>query len=407
MGVQMSRLRISILLILGLVLVALALFLHFMPAYIDSSQNVVTDHAPYKLSDKAKTLHKGLVIGDLHSDALLWKRNLSKWGNRGHTDFPRLRAGNVAIQVFPTVTKSPSGQNYIENSSDTDMIALLAKIQLWPYRTWNSLSERALCQAERLHRYEERAPQEVKVIRTKADLEAVLASRKNGSQTLAALLSFEGAHALEGDLANIDRFFDAGFRLMELHHFFDNELGGSLHGQSKKGLSTLGREMVGQMDNKEIIIDVAHSSEKVVEDVLALVSSPIIVSHTGLRGQCDSPRNISDALLKKVADRGGLIGIGFWDGAICDPSPEGIVVAIRYAIDTLGVDHVALGSDWDGTTTVTFDASELSILTETMLAQGFSEEEIRKVMGENLETFLLMNLPGPEGSVEIQVPSSS
>lgn len=389
----MSKLRLAALTIFGIVILGAALFLTFMPARVDDGQNTVLAHAPYSISNKAKALHETLMIGDLHSDALLWKRNLKKRLSRGHTDFPRLKEGNVAIQVFPTVTKSPAGQNYDENTGDSDMITVLAQLQLWPKKTWDSLAERALYQAKNLHRYEKSVPDVLKVIRTRQDLDDVLAERSKGSDKLAALLSFEGAHALEGNIDNIDRFYDAGFRLMELHHFFDNELGGSLHGLSKAGLTPLGKDMVRKMEAKGIIIDVAHSSEAVANDVLDMVTHPIIVSHTGMKGQCDSARNISDVTMKRIANAGGLIGIGFWRGAICDPSPQGIVAALRYAIDTLGVNHVALGSDWDGTTAVTFDASEIVVLTDVMLKEGFTEEEIRKVMGDNLVRFLREGLP--------------
>lgn len=392
----MSGFHTALTLSVGLAITAGALFLRLAPPMIDKSQNMVTDHAPYVLSDEAAALHKSLIVGDLHADALLWKRNLSKRGDHGHVDFPRLREGNIAVQIFPTVTKSSAGQNYEENSGETDTITLLAKIQLWPHRTWDSLAERALCQAKRLHRYQTRDPDEVKVVRTREDLSRVLEARAAGIPTLAALLSFEGAHALEGDIRNIERFHKAGFRLMELHHFFDNALGGSLHGQSKGGLTPLGRDMVAEMEARKVIVDVAHSSEAVVRDVLDLVTRPVIVSHTGFKGHCDTARNLPDALLRQIADTGGLIGIGFWDGAICEVSPDGIVSAIRYAIDTVGVDHVALGSDWDGTTTVSVDASEVGILTQTMLQKGFTEKEIRMVMGENLVEFLLRALPSEE-----------
>lgn len=392
----MSGFRTTLMVSAGLAITAGAIFLRVAPSMIDKSQNVVEAHSPYVISDDAAVLHKSLTVGDLHADALLWKRNLSQRGDRGHVDFPRLREGNVAIQVFPTVTKSPTGQNYEENSADTDAITLLAKIQLWPHRTWNSLAERALCQAKRLHRYQQRNPDEIKVVKTREDLSRVLEARAAGTPTLAALLSFEGAHALEGDIGNIERFHAAGFRLMELHHFFDNELGGSLHGQSKGGLTSVGKDMVAEMESRQIIIDVAHSSKAVVRDVLDQVKRPIIVSHTGFKGHCDTARNLPDDLLRRIAEADGLIGIGFWDGAICEVSPEGIVSAIRYAIDTVGVDHIALGSDWDGTTTVSVDASEVAILTETMLQKGFSEDEIRKVMGDNLANFLLRALPSEE-----------
>mgnify|MGYP001823647763 FL=1 len=130
-----------------------------------------------------------------------------------------------------------------------------------------------------------------------------------------------------------------------------------------------------------------------VEDVLDLTTAPVMLSHGGVKGACDTPRNLPDALMQRIVASGGVVGIGYWDAAICDASPDGIVKSIRYAVDLLGVDHVALGSDYDGATTVPFDTSELAILTETMLRTGFSEEEIRKVMGENARRFLLENLP--------------
>ena len=82
---------------------------------------------------------------------------------------------------------------------------------------------------------------------------------------------------------------------------------------------------------------------------LALTERPVIVSHTGLQGHCDTPRNVSDETLKAVAEAGGLIGVGFWDGAICTPTVDTIAEAIIYAVDLLGAEHVALGSDFDGT----------------------------------------------------------
>jgi microsomal dipeptidase-like Zn-dependent dipeptidase len=86
-------------------------------------------------------------------------------------------------------------------------------------------------------------------------------------------------------------------------------------------------------------------------------------------------------------------GIGYWDAAVCDVSPAGVVASIRYAIDLLGAEHVALGSDYDGATAVAFDTSELAVLTDAMLAARFREQEIRLVMGENVKRFLLEYLP--------------
>ena len=130
-----------------------------------------------------------------------------------------------------------------------------------------------------------------------------------------------------------------------------------------------------------------------VRDVLAMSDRPVMLSHGGLKGHCDTPRNLDDDLMIEVAERGGLLGVGFWRGAICDPSPASVAGAIRYAVDLLGIDHVALGSDYDGTVTVGFDTSELAVLTEALLAAGFSGPEVRQIMGENAYRFLAKNLP--------------
>ena len=130
-----------------------------------------------------------------------------------------------------------------------------------------------------------------------------------------------------------------------------------------------------------------------VRDVLAMTSRPVILSHGGVKGLCDQARNLDDDLMKEIASGGGLVGIGYWAGAVCDITPLGVVRSIRYAIDLMGVDHVALGSDYDGSTTVLFDTSELAILTQTMVDEGFTEAEIRAVMGENVRRFFLASLP--------------
>lgn len=367
----------------------------FGPGYAERSYNGVADHDAYVISDAARELHADLVIGDLHSDSVLWGRNLMKRASRGHVDVPRLQEGNVALQVFPAVTLVPKGLNYEENTPEGDSVRTIAFLDLWPLRTWNSIYERALFHAERLHDLEARSDGALKIIRTTDDLKRTMADRyDNPNPPIGALISFEGAQTLEGELENVQRLFDAGYRLMELQHFFDNELGGSLHGVKKGGLTDFGREAVAEMERLEIIIDVAHSSEAVVDEVLAMATRPLIVSHTGVKGACDTPRNIPDTLMKRIAAAGGLIGIGFWDAAACDITPAGVVKSIRYAIDLLGVDHVALGSDYDGATTVAFDASEIAVLTHEMLEAGFSEDEIRAVMGGNMLRFLQHYLPG-------------
>lgn len=363
-------------------------------AYMDASANTVAPHAPYVLSPEAQALHRSLVIGDLHADSTLWGRNLGVRNSRGHLDLPRLREGNVALQMFTAVTKSPSGQNYEENSADSfDDITAMAIVQRWPRETWTNLTERALFQAGRLRDLSAKRPGELRIVLDRQDLQRVLRARAAGGELLGALLGVEGAHALEGDLANVAKLYRAGFRMIGLHHFFDNALGGSLHGVEGGGLTEFGRRAVEEMQRVGVMVDVSHSSPEVVEDVLEISGAPLIVSHSGFHGHCPSQRNVSDEVMVRIAEAGGIVAVGFWDGAVCGASPANIVAAIRYGVDLLGVDHVALGSDFDGSTDMQLDVSELAALTHEMLKAGFTEREIRRVMGGNMVRFLTDNLP--------------
>ena len=375
-------------------LLALGLFLAFAPAILDERENIVVEHQPYVISPQAQELHSSLLIGDWHADSLLWMRNLSEEYDYGHLDFPRMQRGNMGLQMFTTVTKSPSGQNYELNSSDaSDNITLLVMAQRWPTVTWTSLTERALFQADKLHHLAVHDPDNLILVRSRIDLAEFLKRRQSNPRLIGGLLGTEGSHALDGDLANIQRLYNHGFRMMSLQHFFDNKLGGSLHGTSGAGLTQFGRDAVSEMLRLGIMLDVSHSSEQVVVDTLALSDKPLIVSHTGFQGHCDSPRNISDGLMEQIAAAGGLIAVGFWDGAICGNSPATVAEAIVYGIGLVGEDHVALGSDFDGTVTTSFDGSEMAVITQALLDANLSEQQIRKVMGENMLTYLRTYLP--------------
>jgi len=377
----------------ALIVVAIVVVFMFGPGYLEKGINRVIEHDAYVISDEARELHSSLTAADLHSDTLLWHRDVLDRADRGHVDIPRLVEGGVAVQVFSTVTKAPKALNYEENTGDSDQITGAVILQRWPIRTWGSLYERARYQAQRLDNAAQRSDGALVFLRTHADLKTVLDARSNGKAVTGGLMATEGSHALDGSLENIQNLYDEGFRMMGLHHFFDNKLGGSLHGVSKAGLSDFGHNAVVEMNRLGIMIDIAHSSEAVVDDVLALSTTPLVVSHTGVKGACDQPRNISDDHMRRIAATGGLIGIGYWDGAVCDATPAGVAKSIAYAVNLVGEEHVALGSDYDGATSVYFDTSELSVLTQALLNEGLSENQIRAVMGGNQIRFFQEYLP--------------
>jgi microsomal dipeptidase-like Zn-dependent dipeptidase len=371
--------------LLGALVIVLGIaFFGLAPGIVERSMNRIAGSGEWTVSPRAKALHDRLVIADLHADTLLWKRDPEVRAERGHVDLPRLRDGNVRLQVFSSVTKTPTGQNYDANAGDSDNITSLVIAQLQPPRTWDSLLERSLYHAERMH-----AARGFRLVKTVRDLDALLADPK----ATGALLSIEGLQNLEGRLSNVDVLFDAGFRMAGLAHFFDNEVAGSMHGLEKGGLTTLGRKVIARMEARGMIVDLAHASHQTVAEALALVTKPVVSSHGGVKATCDSNRNLTDAEIRGIAATGGVVGIGFWDAAICDPTPQAAARAMRHVRDLVGIDHVALGSDWDGATTVGFDAARLAAVTQALIDQGFSDAEIEKVMGGNVIRVLRATLP--------------
>ena len=124
-----------------------------------------------------------------------------------------------------------------------------------------------------------------------------------------------------------------------------------------------------------------------------MTTAPLVVSHTGIWSQCQTVRNFPDDLMRAIAERGGLIGIGFWKEVTCDDTPAGVAASIAAAVALLGEDRVALGSDFDGAVRTSFDASELAALTQALMDRGLSEAVIAKVMGGNMVRFLETALP--------------
>jgi microsomal dipeptidase-like Zn-dependent dipeptidase len=142
-----------------------------------------------------------------------------------------------------------------------------------------------------------------------------------------------------------------------------------------------------------VLVDLAHVSPRAIDDALALVRKPVVVSHTGVRGTCDGARNLSDDQLRRIAEHGGVIGIGYWSVAVCGTRPRDVARALVHVVRVAGEDHAALGSDWDGATTVGFDASRLDVLVQALVEEGLGDAAIRKILGENALRVLFATLP--------------
>jgi len=356
--------------------------------------NAIGDAGPYFAPPDAADLHERLTVVDLHADSLLWGRDLLERANQGHVDVPRMIEGNVALEIFAASTHVPRHLNYDRNDDGTDDIRLVAIVQGWPRRSWRSRLARAEHLARRLAETAERSGGRLRVIGSAADVEALLAERSIGGTVVGGLLAIEGAHALDDDLASLDRLETVGYRMVGLAHFFDNAFAGSAHGMVKGGLSGLGRELVAELERRRMLVDVAHASAATIDDVLTIATRPVVASHTGVRAVADNDRNLTDDQLRGIAATGGVVGIGFWPTASGGDDAASIARSIAHAVAIAGAEHVGLGSDFDGAVPVPFDASGMVVVTAALLAQGLDEATIAAVMGGSAIRLLRDALPG-------------
>ncbi len=387
-------------------LIALLLASLLTPAcsVVDARLNRVTESpgtVNAEPSDATRRLHGSLLVADLHTDTLLWRRNLNVRHARGHVDVPRMLEGNLGLVVFTTVSRVPGAQSMPKT---TDSLFPLAVTQGQSPFTWFSASGRTFYQAAKMRRFVEESRGRLRLVRTRADLDTFLAARRRGDRVVAGILGIEGAHAADGELGNIARFADAGFRMLGLVHLYDNEAGGSSYGLARGGITAFGRRVALESERLGIALDLAHASAPLIDDLLAMhaageLRKPFIVSHTGVRGTHDHDRNLSDAHLIGIARAGGVIGIGFFEPALRVATVEAIGEAIAYTVallDEAGLDgarHVALGSDFDGSVICPIDATGLVHVTEELRRRGLPDDRIRRIMGENVVRVFRETLP--------------
>lgn len=381
----------KVLLLLLATILAFVIFSPFLARYIEKDFNQVRYSAPYQVSNQAQNLHDNLLVADLHADPLLWARDLNEEWSQGHFDMPRMQKANLSLQVFGIVTKSPKGQNFQQNDANSDRLIPLVMAQHWPVKTWNSPLHRALYQAQRLHELAEKRS-DLMIIKNQADLSAWLKNRKENPKLRAGMLGIEGAHALEANINNFMPIKDAGVRMIGLAHFFDNQFSGSAHGINKGGLTSAGKELVKQAQRSGVLIDLAHASPKAIDDVIAISTRPLVVSHTGVKAVCDSPRNLSDKHIRAVARTGGVVAIAIFKGATCGTSVKQMVDSIDHVANIVGPDYVALGLDLDGAITSPVDVTGMPLITQELLKRGYTEQQIARISGANFIRVLKQTL---------------
>ncbi len=324
---------------------------------------------PLHGSDQARALHAEAPAIDLHADPLLWNRFLGYDLNKrhspplpravlgGHVDVPRMQEGGVGGMFFGLVA----------------LPGMDRRPRLTCEKQLDALVDAADRSEGRLF------------IATHAD-EVERAHREG---RIAALLGVEGAHSLEGDINNVDRFAERGVRYLGLLHFSANECGApalGLGSDRTAGLSSFGHDVVTRCESLGVIVDLAHINRKGFMDACAHATRPMIVSHTGLAGVYPIWRNIDDEQLKAVADTGGVAGVIFVPDYLGKDGLDAVVDHLLHIINVAGEDAPALGSDWDGFVRPIRgleEVSKLPDLTDALLRRGVSHTTIRKILREN------------------------
>lgn len=408
------------LLLVALVVVGLVVW-WFGPEQLDRRLNRVEadPSAPVPEEDDL-AFHRSLFIADLHADTLKWERDLLERADFGHVDLPRLVEGNVGLQVFTIVTKSPVVWARLGIPGalcvDAGSMNLAAVLAFFQGRPAFSLRERMFHQVRRLkdavERSQERSGTELRLITDFSELASVVRARAAGAEVIGAIIGIEGGHWIgdpeQGSDAvdqDVQELFDLGVRLFGLTHRFDNLLAGSSEGCDQFGLTEYGRRAVEVAQELGIAIDLSHLSSAGIRELLEMATRPVIVSHTGVRAGCEDPcrpeRNLSDQEIRLILETDGLIGVGYWPQAV-GPSAWRIADVMEHVMgigDEMGLDgsrHVALGSDYDGSVVPFFDASEIAVLTTIMRRREapFDESTIRNIAGLNACRYFGRVLPG-------------
>ncbi|MDQ7819428.1 MAG: dipeptidase [Armatimonadota bacterium] len=305
-----------------------------------------------------RVLHREAVVVDLHNDFLLdahsGRRDVTRRTTAGHSDFPRLREGGVDVQVcalFVHPRDADRGYQIVAALLDTARRLVAAR------------------------------PDLVGMATSVEQIEALVAAGR-----LALVLAVENASALGGDPDRVDALFSRGVRMMSLTWNASNGLADGALESRHGGLTPLGRRVLERMQAVGMVVDVSHLSERSFWDVLEATRGPVVATHSNAAGLVPHPRNLTDAQLRAIAGRGGVIGVNFYPAFTGGASLDRVLDHLEYLIHVAGPDHVALGSDFDGFSDAVAgleDVTCLPRLTAALLERGHAPEVVRNVLGQN------------------------
>jgi membrane dipeptidase len=351
----------------------------------------------------AAVLHAQAIGIDTHIDTaqrvLIDRTDITQRSPVGHVDIPRLKEGGVNAPFFalwvPAYYKGPEA------------------------------IRRTLDLRDAMQRVFDTHPELIAAALTAADIERITRSGR-----IAAILTLEGGHQIDNDLAVLRMYHRLGIRAMTLTHFRNNEWADSSTDKSAhNGLTAFGKDVVKEMNRIGMIVDVSHVSDKTFYDALAASTKPVIATHSSCRELSNVPRNMTDDMLRALAKNGGVVGINFGEGFLnpkdaeklmatveslaADPALTGkalddyaaeelhrdlkpvpsfatiedAVSHIDHAITVAGIDHVGIGSDFDGISSPPKgleDISKMPALKVALKRHGYSDEDLKKVFGGNV-----------------------
>ena len=360
----------------------------------------------------ALQLHMDAIVVDGHADtigrALDDGEDLGTETGKGHLDLPRMFRGGLDAQFMSC---------FVEPK----------------YLHRKEAAKRAFRMIDAVKQWAAKYPERLAIARTAADVRRAVAAKK-----VCGILCIEGGHAIEDDLGLLRTFFELGVRYMTLT--WNNSLSWAEAARDPgkvKGLTDFGREVVREMNRLGMLVDLSHVHENTFYDAIAVANTPVIASHSCARALCDHVRNLKDDQLRALAKNGGVVGVNFYSGFLSQsfydrkrkadaaddeardrvrqkhqddpaamdralkeisrtyerseyemtrPPLDLLIDHIGHIAKVAGIDHVGLGSDFDGVTALpegVQDCSDLPNLTRRLLERGFSETDVRKILGEN------------------------
>lgn len=332
-----------------------------------------------EVSERARKVHLGGMLFDGHND-LPWEireRGKSSFDELDigrlqpslHTDIPRLREGGVKAQFWSVYVPAETMDTRDSLLQTLHQISIVKAM----YKRYPETFEQAL---------------------TAGDVERVVKSGK-----IASMMGVEGGYSIEEDLGNIERLYNEGVRYMTLTHSRSLSWADSATDEPKAGgLTDFGREVIREMNRLGMLVDLSHVSVETMKQALAVSEAPVIFSHSSARAICDHPRNVPDEVLPLVKKNGGVIMVNFFSAFVVpterlrvNPKARGTIYDVVDHIDHLvrhcGIDHVGIGSDFDGVPRLPEQLESVAAyprITQLLLDRGYTAEDVHKVLGGNV-----------------------